>query len=202
MKILIASLLALSALSTQAQTFSINTALSGGINAGQVATLNVAQSGNDVNFTLTANWNTSLLGANVFLSHLYMDYDGGPTLTSSNFANFTGGAALKNTSFYANEKINAGAAYQIDLGFDVSNNARSNRLNNGESVSWTLKGTQASAFQFDADTAAFVHLQNIQSSQYAGVDSIKMITAVPEPETFVLLGLGLIAIAARRRTRI
>lgn len=202
MKLFIASLFAVCALSAQAKTYSINTALSGGINAGQVATLNVAQSGNDVNFTLTANWNASLLGANVFLSHLYMDYDGGPTLTASNFANFSGGAALKNTNFYTNDKINAGTAYQIDLGFDVSNSKRSNRLNNGESVSWTLKGTQASAFQFDTDTAAFVHLQNIQSNQYPGVDSIKMITAVPEPETFAMLGLGLIAIAARRRTRI
>lgn len=202
MKLFIASLFAVCALSAQAKTYSINTALSGGINAGQVATLNVAQSGNDVNFTLTANWNTSLLGANVFLSHLYMDYDGGPTLTASNFANFSGGAALKSTNFYATEKKNANAFYQIDLGFDVSNSPRSNRLNNGESVSWILKGTQASAFQFDADTAAFVHLQNIQSNQYPGVDSIKMITAVPEPETFAMLGLGLIAIAARRRTHI
>lgn len=181
-----AALLAASQFAT-AQTYDLSTSL--GVETGSVGTLSFTQVGANTRLDLNADWNSALLGSEVFLSRLFLTYDGA---TSLNVSNFSGDSTLADAGTLPGAGMNAGYHFDYAVEFPVSR--RGNRLNDGESISLFFNNTDADDF----GPLAMVHLQGLD-----GGGSVKVIsTPVPEPETYAMLALGLGSIVAlRRRSR-
>lgn len=174
--------------SLHALSIPINT-FATGENAGSatVATLNLNQSGSDVNFSLTNSVGNlgSAANAGTFISDLGFNYSGG-TLTSSQFTNFGGsGQSIVAGDFAIDPSGNFQGGYNffLELGFPTTNkDSGAQRFLNGESVSWTITNVMLSDFLDPVSgtggslALAAVHIQSLASGE-----STTYISAVPLP---------------------
>ncbi len=106
-------------------------------------------------------------------------------------------------SFYSRTAGTPGYSDQLEVLFDEGYGTFSTLLTtvgglNTYPSSWTaysatvnLEGSGRFAFRYVGDAAAL---------DYIGVDSVKVMTAVPEPSGWLMLVLGLAGVAALRRT--
>lgn len=182
---LVAASVSLVAMGSQAATYTFGALLSGsGPQALNLATLTVTESGNDLNFSLSAA-GLDLLGTDSFLGAIAVD-----GLKTGSISSVMGDSpvALAN---------GGGPGGVFDFRFDLTGPKQA-RLIDNESVSWTWVGANQS---LDALSFA-VHIQGVGIS---GADTSLWYSpsAVPEPESYALLaaGLGVVGIALRRRRR-
>ncbi|CAH0353618.1 PEP-CTERM sorting domain-containing protein [Aquabacterium sp. CECT 9606] len=182
---LVATSVSLVAMSSQAATYTFGALLAGnGPQELNLATLTVTESGNDLNFSLSAT-GLDLLGTSSFLGAIAVD-----GLKTGSISSVVGDSpvALAN---------GGGPGGVFDFRFDLTGPKQA-RLIDNESVSWTWVGANQSL-----DTLSFaVHIQGVGIS---GADTSLWYSpsAVPEPESYALLaaGLGVAGIALRRRRR-
>ncbi len=200
-------------------TISIDTFLTGGSgatgNTALVATLELTQSGNNVNFNLSNTLNNLAAGGNGFLTQLMFSYDQNPTITLANFGNFGGSQVIQSSAISLGNQVNAGDTFYIDFGFPTTNNpnANPNRFLNGENATWTIFGVTIEDFLTpsanNSDGAlALVHLQGLGTNGYSvkytgDLDEEGSTNPgggnVPEPGTLALVALGLLAAGWRTR---
>lgn len=182
-------------------TFNFGTILTGDTPGGSnIATLTIADSGaNSVLVTLSHNATSA---AGQFISDVWMNLNPYVVVAQSGQTpsnKFSGGLTQG-----LNTENNAGYNFDLRQGFGVSNAGGGvNRLNPGESVSFTLNGVNLNANLFNAtapptggqraDVLAMIHVQGL-----ANGGSVKL-GAVPEPASMTALGLGALALIRRRR---
>jgi hypothetical protein len=129
-----------------------------------------------------------------FVSRLWMNIDP-----------FPGDLAFSTTSdkisghTFSQDGINTvGGPYDFFVQFNLAPPAA--RLLPGDSATWQVTGTGLTESSFLAMSPggiqAMIHIQNIGPNGDSG-----HITVVPEPATFLAIGVGLAALAARRRKR-
>lgn len=182
---LLAASLSVVAAGSQAATYTFGTLLSGnGPAASSFATLTVTQSGNDLKFSLSAT-GLDLLGPDSFLGAIAVD-----GVKTGSISSVVGGSPVT----IAN---GGGPGGSFDFRIDLTGPQKA-RLTDNESVSWTWVGANQSL-----DSLHFAaHVQGVGIS---GADSSLWYgpTAVPEPESYALLavGLGVIGLSLRHRRR-
>lgn len=180
-----ATVLLLGSTLAQAQTYTLSTSLDSSIDAGTVGSISFTQQGSDTRIDLLADWDSNVLGPNVFLRQLFLSYSGSSPLQLSSAS---GDSPVVN---FAAVPGNSDKKYDYVVGFPSSN--KGNRLVDGESISLLFAGTDADDFGFNS----MVHLQGLFNGA-----SVKVVTTpVPEAETWAMLALGLGSIVALRRRR-
>ncbi len=182
-----------------ALTFDFNAIISGSPVGGPTyATLLIEDAGaNTVNFTMTNTMDGNVSGGQ-FISKLMLNVDPyvNGNMTWSN-------PTISSYSFNQDGENDSGAKFDYEVRFETSNSG-GNRFVAGDVVTWSVTGTGLTEDDFDAISAgnaqyeAMIHIQAIPNSG----SSAKVIPGapVPEPATFLALGLGLAALIKRRRS--
>lgn len=143
-------------------------------------------------FTLTINTNLfSYFGDNAYLQALNFDFSPDPTPQPKSVfveSNVSGTTAA--WSFVGN---GTGGYADIDFGTGFGSNS-SSRLSENDWVTWNVTGLGDSTL-----SNMYVNIKGIDGGYQAKY--MPLTTAVPEPETYamMLVGLGLLGFAARRR---
>ncbi|WP_025871132.1 PEP-CTERM sorting domain-containing protein [Methylobacillus glycogenes] len=147
------------------------------------ATLSYSNTGNVYYFTLTANDLNSLFTNKAFIGAIAVDSPASVTIS-----NVSGGAPVS---------FNPGGGPGGDFDYRFVLFQGQNRLTAGESVSWTATFNSAPSI---SSTSFALHVQGLTDAQ--GGSAWYTVSAVPEADTYALLGLGLgvVAWASRRKT--
>lgn len=150
--------------------------------AASFATLSYSNIANVYYFTLTANDLNSLFTSKAFIGSIAVD-----SPASVAISNVSGGAPVS---------LSPGGGPGGDFDYRFVLFQGQNRLTAGESVSWTA--TFNSAPQI-SPTSFALHVQGLTDAQ--GGSAWYTVSAVPEADTYALLGLGLgvVAWASRRK---
>lgn len=189
-KSLFISALMLVSISSEAAVVYFGDLLSGSYQPGSnFAELSVSGSGNVYNFTLKAyDLETLFLTSGAKIGRLAIDTDKAINPSDITISSVSGGV----TSVFAK---NAGAPTGTwDFSFKFPN-SDSDKLTANESISWTATFSQDVSF-----TQYAVHVQGLTTEQGSSA-WYTSVTAVPEPETYgmMALGLGLMALIVRRK---
>lgn len=198
--IAVLGLLAVAASQALSFTYNLNQFRTGDVNnmGATWATVTIVDAGaNAVDITLAHLVHSG--GANAYIADLQLNID---PFVSGSISNRTPSNKFDSTTFSLNG-INGigGEKFDFEQQFKTSNSGGGiNRLKQGESVSFRLTGTGLSASDFAAkalnggnNSFAQAHFQGLD-----GGGSTKL-GAVPEPGTMAALGLGLAALARKRR---
>lgn len=147
------------------------------------ATLSYSNTGNVYYFTLTANDLNSLFTTKAFIGAIAVDSPASVTIS-----NVSGGAPVS---------FNPGGGPGGDFDYRFVLFQGQNRLTAGESVSWTATFNSAPSI---SSTSFALHVQGLTDAQ--GGSAWYTVSAVPEADSYALLGLGLgvVAWASRRKT--
>jgi len=166
-------------------SWDFNTVVTGDTPSGSApwATLAGVTSGSDVNFTLTFNDNGA--DADEFLKQLDLAYTGG--FSGSTLTNPSSGI----DSWDFGSLTDAGGHY--DLKIDFNTPAKSDRVNPGDVVTFTITGANADDF-----TTGLLHINNTPGQEGSGKVAPG---AVPEPASMAVLGLGALGLIRRRRNK-
>jgi hypothetical protein len=161
-------------------SFDFNTVVTGATPGGPApwANLTGTQNGSDVDFVLTFNDYVGDFSETEFLNAMDFSYDG--DLTGSTMVESEAGIVGYTIGEHTNASIN------FDAIIDFNNPNNGNRINPGDSVSFTLTDVDADLF-----TNFMLHINGI------GEDSGKV--SVPEPASMAALGMGALGLLARRR---
>jgi len=198
-------LFALSATPVLASSYSydFNYRLDNNTQTATVATLDIAQGSNGVDFTLSTA-DMSFLGGTPFIMSL--SFGDANSYAAGGYTNYSGDADLK--SFKAENGVGT-----FDFGwiasFNTSNAPSADRLISNESVAWTMTTgslndyiTMISANNSSLSTVAELHINAINNG-----DSVKYITQIsavplPLPIFLMLAGLGLIGLTSSKRNKL
>ncbi|MBC8063428.1 MAG: PEP-CTERM sorting domain-containing protein [Chlorobia bacterium] len=184
-------------------SFNFDTIVTGDTPSGSLlATLIIADAGaNSVLVTLNHN---STSAAGQFITDLWFNVS--PFLVPTQSGQTPSNKFQGGISAIQNGVGSAGIDFDLRQQFENSGSGGGiNRLKPGESISFTLSGTGLDATDFlslsggnRTDLFAMIHLQGIP-----GASSVKLgtTTLVPEPASMVALGLGAMALIARKRRR-
>lgn len=173
-----------------------------------VATLSLSQVGSDVQFFLDPNeLNSGVLpdATDSFVHQVDFVYKGA-ALTAGSFT-YNSGALIDSFSYETNQ-TNMDAGYKtqdqhIKIDFFTKNNDGNKRFDFTETSTWTIAGVSLTDFTTTYATSGpkpSPIYGVISVSPFRG-DSSNWVTAVPEPETYVMMmmGLGLMGLVVRRR---
>jgi hypothetical protein len=164
------------------------------------ATLTIENTGVDqVGFTLSHN-NTSQ--APQFITELWMNMSDIPANLAASYS-----APITSISWGQNGTNNAG--HRWDLNVDLATN-NGNRLDVGDSVSWTMTGTGLDEQDFNTFSSpqgqntpllGMIHLQGIPGGGSVKLSAVDITSnqPVPEPATLAVLGLGALGLWRRRK---
>jgi hypothetical protein len=162
------------------------------------ATLDCTDISGGAQFTLSFS-----ADANVgsFLSQLDLNFNGDMP-SDINFS--SSDASVLGASF--GSFVDAGSSYDIMVMFDTSNGIGGDRITPGESVTFSIMGTDVDCADFDVlsqpvgDGAGYLALLHIQGVGIDNQGSSKVAPGtVPEPASMAALGLGALGLLARRR---
>jgi hypothetical protein len=146
----------------------------------QVGTLRIEQIGADTKWTLTADWDNKYNAENPFVFGVDFDLAKGVKLNDRSLPLFDVLGQIEVKKFDKNGVF-----------FNPSNNT--NRFTDGEAASWLFHGTTLSNFIIND-----LHINAIDDGK-----SVKFgaVGAVPEPETYAMLLVGIGALAWMRRRK-
>jgi hypothetical protein len=185
-----AAALAFAAAGAHAATYTHTfTQLTTGETVDALATLAIEDTASGVQFTLTGSFDS--LGSDSFLSRIEFNGPNGAVSIGE-------GNTFAMQPTYG-EHINASYSFTWEGQFPVSNSEGSDRFVSGDSAVWTIAGDGLSANSFSG--TAMIHLQGVAG--FGNESSIKVLSPIPEPETYALMlaGLAAMGMVVRRRSR-
>lgn len=172
----------------QANTYSFGQLLSGDGPANvHFADLSATDDGGGSwTFTLTTLDLNAIFGADSFIGTMAVV----GTKPSSSSTDLGGGVTV------VDPNNGGGPTGVFDFRYDFGSGGASDRLTANESVTWHVTGLGSDPLPLDGQLAL-----HVQATKFMPEDSAWYISPVPEPETYamLLIGLGLLSFAARRR---